>query len=215
MEAKFWLERWEKKEIGFHKAEVNSSLLAVSKEFHFQRGQRVFVPLCGKSVDLVWFSNQGLKVTGVEISPLACAEFFRENAISFTRRQNAHFEVYASPQVEIWCGDFFEFQDSREFDLIYDRASNIALPPLMRPRYYQHLKSLIQAQTRLCLITIEYNQQLVEGPPFSVSEEEIRKVYSEFQITKLRDIELVMDNKKFEDAKVTTREKIYCISKER
>lgn len=213
MDAKFWLERWKQKEIGFHKKEVNPALLAVHHQFNLTPGQTCLVPLCGKSVDLLWFARQGLKVVGVELSSFACEEFFHENKIDFKKKSVGKFEIYYTSQIELWCGDFFEFSTSESFDLIYDRASNIALPPEMRKAYYHHMHQFFSKKTRLCLIAVEYNQALIEGPPFSVSEEEIQKYYGAFTIKKLSDTQVLMDNKRFEEVRVTTREKIYWISK--
>lgn len=213
MDPHFWMERWKKKEIGFHKTEVNPGLLSVENHFDLKSGDRVLVPLCGKSLDLLWFTHQKLKVIGIELSPIACEEFFCENRIAFEKARIEKFEVYQAPQIEIWCGDFFDFEYREPFDFIYDRASNIALPPEMRKLYYPQIQRFLSSKTQLCLMTIEYPQALIEGPPFSVSESEVEKAYADFQIKKLRDKELEMENKRFEEAKVKVREKIYRISK--
>jgi len=214
MDPKFWIERWEKKEIGFHKTEVNPGLLSVQSQLGLKPGQTVLAPLCGKSLDLLWFARQGLKVVGVELSSLACEEFFFENKIHFEKIKMKEFEVYRSPQIELWCGDFFQFSSPEPFNLIYDRASNIALPPEMRKLYYTQVHRFLSEKAQLCLIAIEYDQTLIEGPPFSVGEDEIRKAYAAFKIKKLSDKEIGMDNKRFEEAQVKAHEKIYCISKD-
>jgi len=212
MEKAFWLERWKNKEIGFHKTDFNPSLLSVQEHLQLKKGQKVLVPLCGKSLDMIWFANLGMSVLGVEVSQIGCEEFFTENKIRYTCQKRGNFVEYVSPNVRIWCGDFFEYESEEPFDLIYDRASNIALPPGMREKYYAQLLKFLGANTKLCLIAIEYEQEKVDGPPFSVSEVEIRRAYDGLQITKLSDQLIDLDNPKFKGVSVSPREKIYLIT---
>lgn len=212
MEKSFWLDRWKNKEIGFHKTEFNSSLLSVSQELLLQKGQKVLVPLCGKSLDMLWFAKQGLSVVGIELSSIGCEEFFQENKIPFRREKKESFIEYSSSSITLLCGDFLDFKSDEPFDLIYDRASNIALPPHMREKYYSQICRLLGPQTKLCLIVLEYDQSRTAGPPFSIPEEETRKVYSEYRIKKLSDKVIDMDNQKFKEAQIETSEKIYLIT---
>jgi len=212
MEKAFWLERWKNKEIGFHKTDFNPSLLSVQEHLQLKKGQKVLVPLCGKSLDMIWFANFGMSVLGVEVSQIGCEEFFTENKIRYMSQKRGSFVEYVSPNVSIWCGDFFEYESEEPFDLIYDRASNIALPPKMIENYYAQLRKFLGANTKLCLIAIEYEQEKVDGPPFSVSEVEIRRAYEGLEITKLSDQLIDLDNPKFKGVSVSPREKIYLIT---
>lgn len=213
MDAQFWLDRWKNREIGFHKTVVNPSLLAVQKELDLKPGQKVLVPLCGKSLDMVWFSQQGLHVTGVELASAACDEFFAENHLKVQKEEKGGGTLYSSDSIQLWCGDFFKFSENQKFDLIYDRAATIALPESLRAHYFKKTQSFLEMGARLCLITIEYDQKRIEGPPFSVSEPEIRKAYSQFKIVKWKDRVLPTDNPRFTEARIEVTEKIYWISK--
>jgi len=211
MEASFWHERWEKHEIGFHKNEVNPTLLKFQSSLQVVPGKTVLVPLCGKSLDMKWLKEQGMSVVGVELSPLACEEFFKDSHLPFEKLKKEGFDIYESDGITLWCGDFFLLPENLKFDSIYDRASNIALPPQMRKAYYEKLQRFLGPHTKLLLLTIEYDESLLPGPPFSVPEEEIRKAYSGFEITKLVDRTVDLENPRFAEAQAIVTEKVYQI----
>jgi thiopurine S-methyltransferase len=164
-----WLERWAEGRIGWHEAGGNASL-----HKHWRAtGKRVLVPLCGKTPDLLWLEEQGNDVVGVELSDLAVQAFFDENSIGYTTR-DARLTVYAATdrRVTIYCGDFFEF-DVAGFDACYDRGSLIGMPPNIRPAYAKHLDSLLTPDASRLLITVDYDDTIATGPPYSVPADEV------------------------------------------
>lgn len=168
-----WLDRWEEGRIGWHEAGGNASL-----HKHWSAGsKRVLVPLCGKSPDLLWLEEQGNEVVGVELSNIAARAFFDENGIAYSAR-DVRLTVYAGTDrdITIYCGDIFEF-DVAGFDACYDRGSLIALPADVRPDYAAHLDSLLTPDACRLLITIDYDDTIATGPPFSVSEDEVLKYW--------------------------------------
>ena len=174
MEPKFWQERWARNQIGFHLPEVNPYL-----QRHWPglaEGAKVLVPLCGKSVDLMWLASQGLRVLGVELSEQAVEAFFSEQNLTPRTTERGVFKVYQAGLIEIWCGDFFALGADALGDCValYDRAALIALPPLMRARYAEHLNNLLPSGCLGLLITLDYDQALKAGPPFAVPDEEVR-----------------------------------------
>jgi len=175
-----WQARWQQGRIGWHEADGNAAL----REFWPELGAdaRVLVPLCGKSPDLLWLADQGLDVTGVELSEIAVRAFFEETGLPFEVRVAEGLAWYRSPEtpVKIVCGDYFEFSD-QAFDALYDRASLIAFPPAVRPDYVRHTKSLLKQGAAQMLITLQYDQAVVEGPPYSVQPEEVRRYWGEIQ----------------------------------
>lgn len=179
MEANFWHERWERAEIGFHQQHINTHLQQFWSHLELHPGQRVFVPLCGKSLDLLWLASQGHPVTGVELSPVAVAAFFAENGLQPRRWREGTFEVWEVDEIRILLGDFFDLEPQHLADVagVYDRASLIALPPPMRQRYAQHLTSILPPRVRVLLVTMEYDQRVLAGPPFAVDEAETRALY--------------------------------------
>ena len=175
-----WHSRWKEGRIGWHEAGGNAAL----REFwpEVATGARVLVPLCGKTPDLLWLEDQGLDVTGVELSEIAVRAFFEEAGLSFEVTEVDGLGWYRSSEalIAIVCGDYFEFSD-QPFDALYDRASLIALPPAIRPDYVRHTKSLLKPGAAQLLITLEYDQAMVEGPPFSVQPEEVKRYWGEIQ----------------------------------
>ena len=146
------------------------------------------VPLCGKSSDMIWMARQGCEILGVELSSLACEDFFKENGLDFKRENANPFVKYSVNNITILCGNFFDLQPEMVSGVssVYDRAALIALPPELRSKYVQHLLKVTGRPFDALLITIEYDQNKAEGPPFSVSENELRTLYSEGSITVLR-----------------------------
>ena len=179
MKKEFWLERWERKEIGFHQEEINPYLCQYWKELHHARAGEVFVPLCGKSRDMLWLHRQGQPVLGVELSAIAVQAFFEENGHIPHRSIAGKFDSYEADGIRILCGDFFDLSkdDLAKVSAVYDRASLIALPPEMRERYALHLVGILPSATQILLITYDYPQPEMPGPPFAVSTGEVEALY--------------------------------------
>jgi thiopurine S-methyltransferase len=179
MQSSFWHERWERAEIGFHKQEVNEHLREYWEQLTPPPGARVLIPLCGKSLDLLWLAGEDHPVTGVELSPLAVSAFFEENALQPSRRRDGAFEVWEAEEVRILLGDVFDLEPAQVTDCaaVYDRAALIALPPEMRRRYVQHLDACLPPDAPTLLVTMEYDQSVRRGPPFAVMEKEVRNLY--------------------------------------
>jgi thiopurine S-methyltransferase len=181
MQAEFWQQRWEAGQIGFNQATPNSFLQRFWPSLGLAEGARVLVPLCGKSLDMTWLAAQGLSVVGVELSEKAVESYFVELSLEPGIAQRGSFKVYSAESVEIWCGDFFALtaEDIGRCDALYDRAALIALPEAMRERYVLHLDSLMSADTVGLLITLDYEQELMEGPPFSVPPQWVNQYLSQ------------------------------------
>jgi thiopurine S-methyltransferase len=187
MKKDFWLERWERVEIGFHQDEFNPYLCEYWQELHLVRGSMVFVPLCGKSQDMLWLRKQGHQVMGVELSNIAVQAFFKENGYTPHHVTRGKFEHCAADGIRVLCGDFFDLSkdDLAKVSAVYDRASLIALPPEMRERYVRHLVSILPPATQILLITVDYPQPEMPGPPFSVSSGEVEALYREHAVVRL------------------------------
>jgi thiopurine S-methyltransferase len=190
VEALFWHKCWQRDHIGFHQQEYHSLLTELWQQcLAWQptpvgsaqtsgEGALVFVPLCGKSADMLYIAKRQ-KVIGAELSEIACRDFFAENYIACQSRQQSRFVFYHSESIELYQGDFFALQpqDLSGCRLIYDRAALIALPPALRVRYVAQLRSLIVAGSKLLLLTVEFDGDSLKGPPFSVFEDEVRQLF--------------------------------------
>jgi len=181
MEQSFWLNRWENRQIGFHQQQINEYLLRHWDQFHLPEQGRVFVPLCGKSADMVWLADKGYDVTGVEYSQIAVEEFFQENNLDYELTVKDPFNIYRSDKITIFQGNFFDLKKDLigQIDFIFDRASLVALPDELRGRYAEQLYRLTE-QTDMLLITMEYDQKQMQGPPFAVTAEEVSQHFSSF-----------------------------------
>ncbi len=178
MDAKFWTERWESNTIGFHEGEPNSLLVAHFGALALAPGARVFVPLCGKTRDIHWLLEQGYRVAGAELSELAVAHLFQELGIEPVIEVRGTTTHYYGEHIDLYAGDIFHLRPETlgTVDAIYDRAALVALPEAMRKAYRAHLQTLCGTVSQL-LITLEYGEGLIDGPPFSIVEEEVRRHY--------------------------------------
>jgi thiopurine S-methyltransferase len=200
MKRDFWLERWEREEIGFHQDEFNPWLRRYWQELHLAPDSEVFVPLCGKSRDMFWLREQGHRVLGVELSAIAAQAFFNENGYTPQRVAGARFDSYTASGIRILCGDFFDLgkDDLANAGAVYDRASLIALPPEMRKRYVSHLTGILTRATQILLITFEYPQHEMQGPPFSVTSGEVEQLYREYaEVQLLESLDALAQNPRF------------------
>lgn len=216
MEPAFWQQRWADNQIGFHQAQVNPYLQTYWPQLQLAPGSRVLVPLCGKSLDLAWLAGQGHRVLGVELSRRAVEDFFREHGLEVEVRQQGAFEVWRSGDVQLWCGDFFALRAEDVADCVglYDRAAVIALPVQMRARYMQLLSGLLPTSCRGLVVTLDYDQSLLAGPPFSVRDEELRQGFAGWQVEQLEAVEVIEESPKFVQAGASSLlERVYRLSR--
>lgn len=200
MHEDFWHARWSSNEIGFHLGAVNPYLLEYWPGLGLPAGSRVLVPLCGKSLDLRWLREQGYRVLGVELSRKAVEDFFAEQGLAYTQTEQGAFSCYRADGLELWCGDFFALAaaDVADCQGLYDRAALIALPAVMRERYVRHLSAILPGGTRGLLISLEYPQEQMDGPPFSVAEAEVRERLSgRWQLERLLHADVLQQNERF------------------
>lgn len=179
MDAEFWLQRWREGRTGFHRDSVMPLLEQHWDALDLPRGSRVCVPLAGKSLDMLWLAARGYRVLGIELSPLAVAQFFSDNALQPRIHESRLGRHHVAGNIELICGDVFALDAELLADCagVYDRAALIALPPDLRRRYVELFYALLPAQCRGLLITLEYPQGEKSGPPFSVEEPEVRDLY--------------------------------------
>lgn len=177
MDEQFWQSRWAQNQIGFHQSEVNPYLERYWPSLGLAQGCKVLAPLCGKTLDLVWLAGQGHKVLGVELAERAVEDFFAEQGLTPEVSQAGELRRYSAGAIEILQGDFFAVTAAHVADChaLYDRAAIIALPPSMRDDYVTHLERILPRPCDGLMVTLEYEQARLEGPPFSVPEVEVRR----------------------------------------
>ncbi|NET55698.1 MAG: thiopurine S-methyltransferase [Symploca sp. SIO2E6] len=178
MDASFWLQKWQNNDIGFHKSEANPVLVKYFPELKKVKDNRVFVPLCGKTLDIAWLLAHGYRVVGAELIEMAIEQLFTELGVEPTISGIGDIKHYSAKKIDIFVGDIFDLSGEMlgRVDAIYDRAALVALPEAMRDRYTVHLREITEQAPQL-LVTFEYDQNLMTGPPFSISNEEVNRHY--------------------------------------
>lgn len=190
-----WLQCWRDRQIDFHQQTVNQFLTRFWPRLDPDISSRVFVPLCGKSLDMIWLAEQGHQVIGVELSPIAVGDFFRENGLRPNRRRVGQFTLWQHGRISILCGDYFELKpsDLGEIDTVYDRAALTALPEDIRQQYVSHLRTIVPKTSQIFLLTTEdaeENETLSESHEIGA---EIKALYSKNFRIDLAHIESVFE----------------------
>ncbi|MEM7426389.1 MAG: thiopurine S-methyltransferase [Pseudomonadota bacterium] len=180
MEAEFWHERWSSNRIAFHEGRANKMLVTHFSTLGLAPRSRVFVPLCGKTRDIAWLMEQGMQVAGAELSELAVQQLFEEMSVHPEVSEAGPLKRYASAGIDIYAGDIFALSADLlgRVDAVFDRAALVALPGDMRPDYARHLTDITGTAPQL-LVTFEYDQSEMDGPPFSLSDDNVRSYYAE------------------------------------
>lgn len=206
MQAEFWLERWREGRTGFHRDTPMPLLLQHWPALALPRGSRVLVPLCGKTLDMPWLAEQGHRVLGVELSPLAVAQFFAEQGLTPVRHASPRGVRHVAGDIEIIEGDVFALDDATlaGCGAVYDRAAVIALPPPLRERYARELYARLPAGCRGLMITLDYPQQEMDGPPFSVDAANVAALFGEhWNVELLERRDILASQPKFQESGVT------------
>jgi thiopurine S-methyltransferase len=207
MQAEFWLQRWREGRTGFHHERPMPLLLEHWPSLALPKGSRVLVPLCGKTLDMPWLAAQGHRVLGVELSPLAVAQFFAEHGLVPERHASPMGVHHVAGDIEIIQGDVFGLDDATlaGCDAVYDRAAVIALPAPMRERYAHEVYARLPTGCRGLMITLEYPQAEMEGPPFSVDAAEVDVLFrGDWNVDLLERRDILAAQPEFQEAGVSS-----------
>ena len=188
----FWHNRWQTQQIGWHRDAYNDLLTKHWERIGSNKGDEVLVPLCGKSLDMLWFASQGYTVVGLEMVEEAIQAFFDENKLDVVR-ETMHEQIHhTSEPFTIIEGDFFNLKAGlTQADAWYDRAAMIAIPPTMREAYVEQIRQLTKPNAVGLLITFTYPQKEMEGLPFSLSDNDVKELFSNgFEVECLEQIDL-------------------------
>ena len=214
-----WLHFWENNETNWHSDTITQELAEYFELFELEPGDKVFVPLCGKSLDMIYIVNQGFSVVGVEVSEFGIRQFFKENDLKYTVTKVDDFYLYSSENLEIYCGDFFSLTSKHlnNVKAVLDRKSLIALEPDLRQKYVKHLNDIISLGVRILLVTLHYPQHQMSGPPFSVDKSEVESLFSmTFETRELKSFNDIENGSKLVRAGVDyINNAAYCLRKVR
>jgi thiopurine S-methyltransferase len=219
LDREFWLERWERDQLGFHRSDTNPLLARHWGALGVTRGSGVFVPMCGKSLDMRYLESLGYQVYGVELSEKAIVAYFEEGGEEAERTEEFYLIRYRGRSTTLYCGDFFDLSTPDILGVrgVYDRGALVALPPPMRELYADHMQRIIPEHAHVLLVALEYDQSLLSGPPFAVPEAEVMRLYSDR--CRVTCLERIVTNElppRFAEAGVATAaETIFHIIKDR
>jgi thiopurine S-methyltransferase len=178
MDETFWLQKWRDAEIGFHQNDANRLLTEHFGALSLPEGSRIFVPLCGKTLDMRWLLAEGYRVVGIDLAETAVEQFFDELGAQPRLTDEGTVRRYRTEQITLFAGDVFALSEERlgPVDAVYDRAALVALPEKRRVEYTAHLMAITACAPQL-LLTFRYEPDCMEGPPFSIDEEEVHRHY--------------------------------------
>ena len=201
MEKKFWNSKWNKNEIGFHQSNITYHLEKYISKFNNSE-KSCLIPLCGKSNDITFLSKCFKKVVGIEFINKAIIDYFKENNFAYEKLN----DTYCHKNIKLINKDFLKYDNEEEpINYIFDRAALIALPHNSRKKYTDKLKSITPKDSLIFLITIEYDQTLTKGPPFSVPHEEILQLYDGRNIELKEERKILSPSPKFAEKEITQR----------
>lgn len=212
MEAQFWVQKWKNDEIPFHEKETNSLLVKYFEVLALVKGDRIFVPLCGKTLDIAWLLSNGYRVAGAELSEIAIKQLFADLGVEPKISKIGELKHYSAENLDIFVGDIFTVSRTilGQVDGVYDRAALVALPVGMRKQYTTHITKLTDNAPQL-LICFEYDQSMMDGPPFSISNNEIKQHYSNrYNLSLLEELDVPGGLK----GKCAAREKIWFLQRD-
>ena len=188
----FWHHRWETEQIGWHRSEFNDLLVNHWASLGLEAETEVLVHLCGKSLDMVWLAQQGHRIVGLELVDKAVQSFFEEGSMTPEKEVIGGHQRYVCPPFTVIQGDVFALEENTvQADAWYDRAAMIALPADMRDAYVEQLRRQTKAGAVGLLITYAYPQDEMEGPPFALHDEDVKRFFSDgFEVEHLEGMEL-------------------------
>jgi thiopurine S-methyltransferase len=192
MEGNFWRDRWREGRLGWHQPQAHPMLVRHLGSLALEPGARIFVPLCGKTLDIHWLLGEGFRVAGAELVETAVEQLFAELRQSPTIEPLGRLKLYRAEGIDIFVGDIFDLDAGTlgRVDAIWDRAALIALPQETRGRYEAHVTE-ISAHAPQLVVTLDYDQSLIDGPPFSVRDEEVRGLYgAAYEVAQLESAEV-------------------------
>lgn len=212
-----WLRMWRNDQTDFHQRMVNPLLVRFWGSLGLKVPSRIFVPLCGKSLDLIWLEEQGHEVVGVELSPLAVKAFFDEHKLTPCVNRRKNFTEWERGRLKILCGDFFGLNsaDLGRIDVVYDRAALTALPEQVRKRYVAHMRQIVPMSCTIFLLTIEdiccVNGVFQPSATYEEIDEEIQALYGSYFSIKIAHSEAACESGKFsqDDPDITVMNKVY------
>lgn len=168
----------------FHVSSPHRTLIKYYNQiFKDDSEKRVFIPLCGKSLDMLYLTDQGHEVVGVEFSDFAVKSFFEDSKLDYTKEAIKNFVIWKSKDpaknVTIYQGDFYEVESKTLgfFDVVWDRGSFTAINIDDRELYTDIMFQIMKPSARYLVQVCKYDGSLYGGPPHYVTEHAMKSTF--------------------------------------
>lgn len=184
MTVGMWKECWNTPNVEFHNPQLNELFVKYHQRMLTRPGMRIFVPLCGKAVEMKWLVDHGHKVVGLEAAPVPCKAFFEENGIPYNVKEmkGIHGEKYESldHNIVIYSCDFFLFTADicGEFDGIWDSGGLNSMDVEDREAYIRRIRTLMGKGCVNLTEFVNFDKSMVDIT-WSMTKEELQKVFGE------------------------------------
>nr|CRH07088.1 Thiopurine S-methyltransferase [Candidatus Magnetococcus massalia] len=190
-----WLQAWQANCSDFHLPWVNPWLKRFWPALKLAKGSRIFVPLCGKSLDMLWLAEQGYQVIGVELSPIAVAAFFSENNLKPKVQTEGLITRWQAGPITLLCGDYFTLTAAQLgwVDTIYDRAALTALPEDIRLTYLDQMEQLVPERVDIFMVTTEDAEEGESLEEALGTSPELTQLFAAHYIIELMHVESLME----------------------
>ena len=194
----FWHNRWYEQQIDWHKTVFNELLVKHWPAIDVAKNCQVMVPLCGKSLDMLWLAKQGHTIVGLEMVEQAVEAFFSENKLDYSSMESNTHIRHTSEPFTILQGNLFDLEDGMlQADAWYDRAAMIAIEISERSAYVTQIRNQTKHGATGLLITFAYPQEQMQGPPFTLHDEHVIELYSDgFEVECLERLNLDDDKER-------------------
>lgn len=200
----YWLDRWQNNDVDFCQESPNEFLVKHFSRLNINSSSVCLVPMCGCSIDMLYFLSKGVKVVGIELSEKAVLSFFSQNNIKYEIIEESDYKCYKGNDIEIYVTDIFNLpkiaKNLPDFDIWYDRGAYIALPEDIRARYAKMMLQVCSDNTQILLLVMEHDKKS-QTPPYSVTQAELIKNFSpniEFELIDSKQRENIPDYRKDE-----------------
>ena len=195
---------------------------------------RILLPLCGKSVDLLWLWRHGHDVVGVEdfaksISDFAADSHLVPEDVNNNKSQDEEMQaikecIGAEEMLSLLQSSFSPSNASgspftdHSFNAVWDRSAFVSMPPRYHGFYAEAIKRLLNWHDfRFMLLVYEFDETAVKGPPYAVTQDRVRALFQDFaDIHRIYEAPLLFDarlsgSNQFSLSKTDVREVVYLL----
>lgn len=173
-----WRKSWQDGDSTFFHSDNLSPIFLKMKEeiINGKDHAKVFVPFCGKVLEMKWLAENGHVVVGVEVSEDGIKQFFEENKLPYITKeiQTVSGTLYECTDktmcLKLYCCSFYDFKPEVEnnFDAVWDSAAFQASNKADRKQYVSIIHSVLKTNGKVFMAVDEFIQK--EELPLDIEE---------------------------------------------